>query len=172
MRNIKYFKKMFKIRKKLLNRHSYINLLVGVIIGVFVTLLMSFAINNNVFFSQISNQWDGNIALHSTNDEAHVHENSSIAQKLEKEVRILCWVMTTPKNHKTKAIHVMKTWGKRCNKLIFMSSTFDPEINSVPLPVKETGHYDLYGKSRKAFMYVYENHLHEADWFLKADDDT
>lgn len=36
-------------------------------------------------------------------------------------VKVLCWVMTAPQNHLTKAIHVKRTWGKRCNKLIFIS---------------------------------------------------
>lgn len=79
--------------------------------------------------------------------------------------------MTNPKNHKKKAIHVKRTWGKRCNKILFMSSTEDPEIESIALPVKE-GRENLWAKTKEAFKYIYKHHLDEADWILKADDDT
>jgi len=41
---------------------------------------------------------------------------------LYNKVRVLCWVMTSPANHQTKAKAVKDTWGTRCNILLFMSS--------------------------------------------------
>ncbi|EDW77942.1 uncharacterized protein Dwil_GK24754 [Drosophila willistoni] len=97
--------------------------------------------------------------------------NSTIADKLKREVRILCWVLTNPKNHKEKALHVKRTWGKRCNILLFMSSEEDEELPTVKLNVAE-GRANLWLKVKEAFKYVYKHHYNDADWFFKADDDT
>ena len=94
-----------------------------------------------------------------------------MAEELSKDVRVLCWVLTMPENHKKKAIHVKNTWGKRCNKLLFMSTTADSEINSISLPVQEK-RSSLWDKTRFALQYIYNYHFDEADWFLKADDDS
>lgn len=47
----------------------------------------------------------------------------------------------------------------------------DPVLNTIVLPVEE-GRSHLWDKTRHAYSYIYEHHLNESDWVLKADDDT
>lgn len=94
-----------------------------------------------------------------------------MADELYKKIRVLCWVMTGPNNLETKARHVKNTWTRHCNVVVFMSSVEDPDFPTVGLGTKE-GRDQLYWKTIRAFHYAYEHHMDEADWFLKADDDT
>ncbi|XP_045169285.1 glycoprotein-N-acetylgalactosamine 3-beta-galactosyltransferase 1-like [Mercenaria mercenaria] len=104
---------------------------------------------------------------------AHSHREASdaVAKMLFDKVRVLCWVMTNPSNHATKAKHVKATWGKRCNILVFMSTSKDSSLPTVDLKVTE-GRDNLWAKTKAAFKYVHEHYIDQADWFMKADDDT
>jgi len=98
-------------------------------------------------------------------------EKATLAAALRQQVRVLCWVMTSPETVSSKAQHVKATWGSRCNVLLFMSSEHDRQLPAVGLNVSE-GHDNLWGKTRAAFAYIYNHYRDDADWFFKADDDT
>lgn len=97
--------------------------------------------------------------------------DDTIARHLSTNVRVLCWVMTHPANHETRARSILRTWGRRCNRLLIMSSEADATLGTVVLPVRE-GREHLWDKVREAFKYIYAHHRDEYDWVLKADDDT
>lgn len=98
---------------------------------------------------------------------------NTLQQQLTTEVRVLCMVLTTPTQHETRAAHVKATWGKRCTRLVFLSSATDVELGAVPVVDSASDTYDLlWNKVRKGFRYVYARYYADYDWFLKADDDT
>ena len=47
-----------------------------------------------------------------------------------------------------QAIHVKNTWGKHCDKLVFMSSKADPNLGAVALNLSE-GRQQLWGKAKQ-----------------------
>lgn len=93
--------------------------------------------------------------------------------KSTKGGRILCWVLTQPKWHATKATAVNNTWGKDCDILFFASSEHTPGLEVVVLDLgSQESRSMLWPKSQQMWMYVYQHYLDKADWFIKADDDT
>lgn len=99
--------------------------------------------------------------------------DDNVARQLSARVRVLCWVMTQPINHETRARAILSTWGSRCNRLLFMSTAEDPVLNTIVLPLAGAESRDqLWNKTSAAYRYVYEHHRDEYDWVLRADDDT
>ena len=43
------------------------------------------------------------VVLHSKDEEAHKDEDE-VAGELSEKVRVLCWIMTAPKNHESRVI--------------------------------------------------------------------
>ena len=98
-------------------------------------------------------------------------EAKSNSTGLYNKVRVLCFVLTMQESLKLKAEHVRRTWGNKCNKLVFFSSKTDDSFPAVGLDTAE-GYKQLSGKTLHALKYLFQNHFNDADWFLKADDDT
>ncbi|XP_017076044.2 LOW QUALITY PROTEIN: glycoprotein-N-acetylgalactosamine 3-beta-galactosyltransferase 1 [Drosophila eugracilis] len=94
-----------------------------------------------------------------------------LASHLLNETRVLCMVLTSPKTHQSRAIYIQRTWGTRCNKVIFMSSKADKQLGTVALNVRD-GYSNSWPKTREALQYVFKHHFQDYDWFMKADDDT
>ncbi|KAI0236186.1 Glycoprotein-N-acetylgalactosamine 3-beta-galactosyltransferase 1 [Lamellibrachia satsuma] len=99
----------------------------------------------------------------------HKDDNILQAEKLLRNIRVLCWVMTSPATRRSKEAVVLRMWTKRCNKMIFMSEAPDPHFTG-PLAVLDV--QPMRGKTMTAFDYIYEHHVDDADWFLNADDGT
>ncbi|XP_042200231.1 glycoprotein-N-acetylgalactosamine 3-beta-galactosyltransferase 1-B [Callorhinchus milii] len=159
---------------------SCLSFLFGVLIGIFS---LYFITNYFSFIRHFSLQPEGQnrsrershrpgvTVSASTSHRAALGVDSAMADSLYRHVRVLCWVMTGPNTLQTKAKHVNATWGRHCNTVLFMSSAQDSEGLSIGLGTGE-GRDQLYWKTIRAFQYVHQHHLHSADWFLKADDDT
>ncbi|XP_067825340.1 glycoprotein-N-acetylgalactosamine 3-beta-galactosyltransferase 1-like [Heptranchias perlo] len=155
--------------------NSFMNFIAGIVIGI---LICSYFISKATLHIQHNMQTNHklrNFHYYNSLVKGMMNYSSktdhSVADDLYKKVRILCWVMTAPMNLETKAKHVRATWGKRCNILLFMSSESNPDFPTIGLETKE-GRKQLYWKTIKAFHYVHKHYINEADWFLKADDDT
>lgn len=124
-----------------------------------------------VFKDRLTNWKKQGAALVNLIHPHHTEEDSRVADALYQKVRVLCWVMTGPNNLEKRARHVRATWSRHCNLVVFVSSVEDTDFPTVGLGTKE-GRDQLYWKTIRAFHYVYEHHSNQADWFLKADDDT
>lgn len=97
--------------------------------------------------------------------------DETLSNFMFEEVKVLCMVMTHRSNHKKKASYVKRTWGRRCNKLLFLSSVSDDDLDIVISPFPENRNA-LWNKTKFAFNYMHRNYINEYDWFLKADDDS
>lgn len=140
--------------------------------GLSTSSIIVFTLMSSSFSRVVPKKFNKSPAASETRSDSKQFDET-LSNLLYHEVKVLCMVMTQPENHKSRAIYIKKTWGKRCNKLLFMSSELDDgldPLNVVVLPIEESRN-SLWNKTKQSFKYAYDHHLNEYDWFLKADDD-
>ncbi|DBA03163.1 TPA: LOW QUALITY PROTEIN: hypothetical protein N0F65_003883 [Lagenidium giganteum] len=95
-----------------------------------------------------------------------------ISHEQMRSVRVLCWVNTYHKNHAKRLLAIKRTWGKKCDKLLFMSDVEDLRVPTVRIaapPLHET----LWQKHREIVrVLLREFREGDFDWVFKSDDDT
>ncbi|XP_053302430.1 glycoprotein-N-acetylgalactosamine 3-beta-galactosyltransferase 1 isoform X1 [Pleuronectes platessa] len=141
---------------------SYLTFTSGMMVGF---QLLRFLLDLNVSQEQVTYFERGverNVRQEAERQQHHQTANHT--------TRILCWIMTGPKNLESRTKYIKDTWANRCNKVLYISSV-KTDFPTVGLNVSE-GRENLYWKTIRAFQYIHQHHLEEADWFLKADDDT
>lgn len=156
-------------------KSSWLAFNLGILIGFFTIFLLLHNITNTFRIETPAaiRSWKKMDDLSLLEKLPHIHDpgSSKVSDDLSHKVRILCWIMTGPKNLDNKAIHLKYSWTRHCNVALFMSSTTNSSFPTIGLGTKE-GRDQLYWKTIRAFQYVHKNYFDQADWFFKADDDT
>ncbi|CAG0900905.1 unnamed protein product [Darwinula stevensoni] len=88
------------------------------------------------------------------------------------DLRIFCLVLTQPKRKMSHAIPIKKTWGRKCNQLLFVSTKEDEELPSIGVTAKGESREILWQKSREAWQYIHDHHRDGFDWYIRTDDDA
>ena len=83
--------------------------------------------------------------------------------------RILCWVMCEIDDERLP--HVKQTWIPHCDISLFLGSSSNASFPIIGLNATPgRSHIDV--KYKAAWNYIYQNHISDADYFVKADPDT
>ncbi|KJH42543.1 hypothetical protein DICVIV_11466 [Dictyocaulus viviparus] len=99
---------------------------------------------------------------------------SESAQRLPKQGRLLCFVITSPKFYATRTLAVNETWLPRCDHGQFFSKIeMDPTMPHSTVLRKIPDDYKfLFQKTLTSFHYAFTEISDKFDWYFKADDDT
>ena len=72
----------------------------------------------------------------------------------------------------TRVVHQTATWGKKCEKLLVMSSKEDKDFPAIGLPNTKEGRSHIDYKTKTAWKYIHKHYIKDYDFFVKVDTDT
>jgi len=86
--------------------------------------------------------------------------------------KILCVIFTVQKNHDRLA-GVSRTWGPKCDGIVYASDKTDRVIGTVNIPHEGKEEYNnIWQKNRSIWSYVYDNYYEKYDYFHSGGDDV
>jgi glycoprotein-N-acetylgalactosamine 3-beta-galactosyltransferase len=95
--------------------------------------------------------------------------NVEIADRLRRDVRILCLVLTQLHFHESQTEAVKNTWGRRCTNLIFVTNAEAATLVTLKLRAKSG---DDWEKFKELFQEINDHHIDQYHWFYVANDRT
>lgn len=132
----------------------------------FLLRLYVFEINENVIVPKFNHDFHEENETTTNTPEA---PETTVAEV--KKVRILCFLTTSPMSHGRRVVHIMETWGKHCDKILFASTVTDVNLGAIGFNVTDS-HGSVWGKVKLMLKHIHSNYIDDYDWFMKADDDT
>lgn len=86
--------------------------------------------------------------------------------------RILCVIFTVQSSH-GKLEAISRTWGSKCDGIVYASDKTDPTIGTVNiLHEGEENYHNIWQKNRAIWSYVYDNFYDKYDYFHSGGDDV
>lgn len=136
---------------------------------VIVFLLYTFGFILGILVENINFLWKSE-DLNKPNVTKTEKNNPPVSIEDVKKIRILCFLNTRPASHGQRDVHIMKTWGKHCDKILFASTLTDINLGAIGFNVTDN-HDTMWGKEKSMLKYIYDNFINDYDWFHKGDDD-
>lgn len=96
-------------------------------------------------------------------------DDASVADRLAKEIRILCLVETQIKQHDTNVVQIKESWGKRCNKLVFATDEIDSyTVGRAFRYINRVEKGNAWNHTRFALEFTHRRYADEFDWVILA----
>ena len=89
-----------------------------------------------------------------------------------KSGRILCIILTINSTIYDRAPAIMKTWGSKCDEVLFSSNVDSTKFQTVTVGISSSSKKMVTLRLFRTLRYIYFKYRDEYDWFFVADDDT